>query len=89
MKKLIPLLLVLFLASCEVAQDWLVTTTITTERWNSVSVTKIDTKTTTSTEIIVGISEKQIKEYCAPKYYSEQYGTIVYKYFTTKTYVEN
>lgn len=87
MKKLLFPLLVLLLTSCEVAEDWLVTTTLKTEQWNTVTVKKINTTTITSTEIILGVSEKQIKEYCAPSYYSEQYGQTLYKYFTTKTYV--
>jgi hypothetical protein len=89
MKKLIPLFLVLFLASCEVAQDWLVTTTVKTEQWSAYpTVFKITEKSVTTTEAVLGVSEKQIKEYCAPSYYSEQYGNKLYKYFTTRVYVE-
>jgi len=89
MKKLIYVFIVLALCSCEVAQDWLVTTTVKTEQWSAYpTVFKITETKTVSTEAVLGVSEKQIKEFCAPSYYSEQYGNKLYKYFTTKTYVE-
>jgi hypothetical protein len=52
------------------------------------TVFKITENTAVSTEVALDMSEKEIKEYCAPSYYSEQYGNKMYKYFTTKTYVE-
>lgn len=88
MKKLLFPLLLLILTSCEVKNDWLVTTTLKIEQWNTISVKKVNTTTTTSSEVVLDMSEKEIKEYCAPSYYSEQYGTTLYKYFTTKTYIK-
>lgn len=88
MKKLLFPLLLLILTSCEVKNDWLVTTTFKIEQWNTISVKKVNTTITTSSEVVLDMSEKEINEYCAPSYYSEQYGTTLYKYFTTKTYIK-
>lgn len=87
MKKLLllPLLLLMF-ASCEKKQDWVVITTMTTEQWNTISVTKIRTVVSSTEEIVLDMSEKEIKAYCKPVYYTEQYGTILYKFFNEKTY---
>jgi len=89
MKKLllIPILL-LALTSCEVNQDWLVTNTLRIEQWNTVSNIKVRTETRVSTEVVLDMSEKEIKEYCKQGIYTEQYGTTMYKFVTTKTYVK-
>ena len=87
MKKLLllPLFLLMF-ASCEKKQDWVVITTMTTEQWNTISVTKIRTVVSSTEEIVLDMSEKEIKAYCKPVYYTEQYGNILYKFFNEKTY---
>jgi len=90
MKKLLLLpLFLLVLTSCEKKQDWLVTTKFTTEQWNTVTVKKVNSNTTTSTEVVLDMSEKEIKEYCQPSFYTEQYGTTLYKFFTEKRYEAN
>jgi len=88
MKKIIPIVCLLFFTACEQAKTWLVTVTTKTERWNAYQAFKIDEKTTSYTEVIVDYSEKEIKEYCKSSFYMETYGSILYKYSTTKTYVE-
>lgn len=88
MKRLIPILAIILLSGCEVTSSWFVTTTTKVEQWNTTTVTKVNTSTSSYTEVVVDYTEKEIKEYCAPSYYSEQYGQTLYKYFTTKTYVE-
>lgn len=87
MKKLLfSALMLIVLTSCEPSSDWLVTTTLKTEKWNTTTVTKISTTSTTTTEVVLDMTEKEIEEYCSPSYYSEQFGTTLYKYFTTRTY---
>lgn len=89
MKKLIILLpILLMLVSCETKQDWEVTVTTRTIQRNIYSGNKISDKTDIYSEIVVDMSEKEIKLYCEPTSYSETYGTNRYEYFTTKTYVE-
>ena len=88
MKKLIPIMLLFVLSACETTTTWLVTTTVRLQKWNTVTVTKFYDQYTTTTELVADMSEKEIQEYCQPQYYTEQYGTTLYKYFTTKTYEE-
>lgn len=88
MKKLIPIMLLFVLSACETTTTWLVTTTVRLQKWNTVTVTKFYDQSTTTTELVTDMSEKEIQEYCQPQYYTEQYGTTLYKYFTTKTYEE-
>lgn len=88
MKKLIPIMLLFVLSACETTTTWLVTTTVRVQKWNTVTVTKFYDQSTTTTELVTDMSEKEIQEYCQPQYYTEQYGTTLYKYFTTKTYEE-
>lgn len=88
MKKLIPIMLILLLSACETTTTWLVTTTVRVQKWNTTTVTKFYDQSTSSTELITDMSKKEIEEYCQPQYYTEQYGTTLYKYFTTKTYEE-
>ena len=88
MKKLIPIMLLFVLSACETTTTWLVTTTVRVQKWNTVTVTKFYDQSTTTTELVTDMSEKEIEEYCQPQYYTEQYGTTLYKYFTTRTYEE-
>ena len=88
MKKLIPIMLLFVLSACETTTTWLVTTTVRLQKWNTVTVTKFYDQSTTTTELVTDMSEKEVQEYCQPQYYTEQYGTTLYKYFTTKTYEE-
>ena len=88
MKKLIPIMLLFLLSACETTTTWLVITTVRLQKWNTVTVTKFYDQSTTTTELVADMSEKEIQEYCQPQYYTEQYGTTLYKYFTTKTYEE-
>ncbi len=81
-------MLILLLSACETTTTWLVTTTVRVQKWNTTTVTKFYDQSTSSTELITDMSKKEIEEYCQPKYYTEQYGTTLYKYFTTKTYEE-
>ncbi|MGL4662065.1 MAG: hypothetical protein ACRCV7_00060 [Culicoidibacterales bacterium] len=76
------------IVGCETKQDWEVTTKSETQTWNTTSVKMIRTEISYSKETVLDMSEKEIKEYCQPSYYHEQYGTTLYKHFTTKTYVE-
>ena len=81
-------MLLFVLSACETTTTWLVTTTVRVQKWNTVTVTKFYDQSTTTTELVTDMSEKEIQEYCQPQYYTEQYGTTLYKYFTTKTYEE-
>lgn len=81
-------MLLFLLSACETTTTWLVTTTVRLQKWNTVTVTKFYDQSTTTTELVTDMSEKEIQEYCQPQYYTEQYGTTLYKYFTTKTYEE-
>ena len=82
MKKLIPIMLLFVLSACETTTTWLVTTTVRLQKWNTVTVTKFYDQSTTTTELVTDMSEKEIQEYCQPQYYTEQYGTTLYKYFS-------
>jgi hypothetical protein len=87
MRKAIFILgVMLALLSCEVKQTWLVTTTTETRELNSTTGVLIRAKWDTYTEVMVDYTKKEIEEYCAPSYYSEQFGTKLYQYFTTRTY---
>ena len=81
-------MLLFVLSACETTTTWLVTTTVRLQKWNTVTVTKFYDQSTTTTELVTDMSEKEIQEYCQPQYYTEQYGTTLYKYFTNKTYEE-
>lgn len=81
-------MLLFLLSACETTTTWLVTTTVRLQKWNTVTVTKFYDQSTTTTELVTDMSEKEVQEYCQPQYYTEQYGTTLYKYFTTKTYEE-
>ena len=81
-------MLLFVLSACETTTTWLVTTTVRLQKWNTITVTKFYDQSTTTTELVTDMSEKEIQEYCQPQYYTEQYGTTLYKYFTTKTYEE-
>lgn len=81
-------MLLFLLSACETTTTWLVITTVRLQKWNTVTVTKFYDQSTTTTELVADMSEKEIQEYCQPQYYTEQYGTTLYKYFTTKTYEE-
>ena len=88
MKKLLIILLpLLLLTSCEVAQDWKVTVTTEIQQWDIVGHRLVRTEKSTYTEVVLGISEKQIKEYCVQGIYTETYGNTMYKYITSKSYV--
>lgn len=89
MKKLLFLSLMLItLVSCEQKRNWSVTTTNTTEQWNKAQYKRIWTKTVVTSEIVLDMSEKEIKEYCKPSFYQEEIGIYIYKYYTNKTYTE-
>jgi len=88
MKKLIIFLpLLLLLTACELKQDWTVTVKMRTVERSVYSGNTISDNTTTYTEKVLDMSEKEIKVYCEPKSYSETYGSSRYTYYTTKTYV--
>lgn len=88
MKRLIILLpLFLLLTACEVKQNWSVTVTARTIQRNVYSGNKISDKTDIYNEVVLDMSEKEIKAYCEPTSYSETYGSSRYEYYTSKTYV--
>ena len=66
MKKLIPIMLLFLLSACETTTTWLVTTTVRLQKWNTVTVTKFYDQSTTTTELVADMSEKEIQEYYQP-----------------------
>lgn len=89
MKKLIILLplCLLLLTACEVSRDWSVTVTTKTVQRSTHTGLKIAENTEIYNEVVLDMSEKEIKEYCQPTSYYEVYGSSRYEYYTSKTYV--
>ena len=89
MKKLLFLSLMLItLVSCEQKRNWKVETTNITEQWNAREYRIIWTKVNVSSEVVLDMSEKEIKDYCRSSFHQEEIGIYIYKYYTNKKYTE-
>ena len=89
MKKLLLIsILLITLSACELKQDWNVTTTTRVVERSVYTGLTISDNSSTSREVVLDMSEAEIKAYCEPKSYSETYGSSRYTYYISRTYSE-
>ena len=89
MKKLLLIsILLITLSACELKQDWNVTTTTRVVERSTYTGLTISDNSSTSTDVVLDMSETEIKAYCEPKSYSETYGSSTYTYYISRTYSE-